>query len=158
MKKIEVGDSVPNSKFESTHPNISSFADLAGKKLVIYFYPKDNTPGCTLQGKDFTTLYPEFKKLNAEVIGVSRDSPTSHEKFCSKYGFPFPLISDQDESLCRQFGVLIEKNMFKRLLIGIDRSTFLIDEKGVIQRIWRHVKAKGHAQEVLSAMTSNQSL
>jgi peroxiredoxin Q/BCP len=152
LKKLNIGDSAPDITFECTDPNIHSFKDLLGKNVVLYFYPKDNTPGCTLEGRDFKNLHDEFAKSNTRVLGVSRDSISSHQKFCDKLGLPFPLISDPDEKLCAYFNVIIEKNMFARLIMGIERSTFLIDSKGVVRQIWRKVKVTGHAQAVLSAV------
>lgn len=151
MTKVSVGDSVPDLVFETTDPSVTSFKSLLGKNVVLYFYPKDNTPGCTLESKDFRDLNHEFHKINTQIIGVSRDSITSHQKFCSKFSLPFPLISDKDEIVCQAFGVIIEKNMFARIILGIDRSTFLIDSKGIVREVWRKVKVKGHAAEVLQA-------
>lgn len=151
MSKITVGDKVPPLSFETTDNKITSFEDYKGQNLVLYFYPKDNTPGCTLESKDFRDLVNEFSKVNTKIIGVSRDSLGSHEKFCSKFSLPFPLISDKDEKVCKIFNVIIEKNMFARLVFGIERSTFLIDAKGIVRQIWRKVKVKGHAKEVLEA-------
>lgn len=151
MKKMGVGDKAPDFAFECTDPNLHSFADLKGRNVVLYFYPKDNTPGCTLEGKDFRDLGADFAKLNTQVIGVSRDTLVCHQKFQSKHNLSFPLITDPDEKLCAYFDVIIEKNMFKRLILGIERSTFLIDGHGVIKQVWRNVKVKGHAQAVLEA-------
>ncbi|MGE3320184.1 MAG: peroxiredoxin [Candidatus Berkiella sp.] len=151
MSKITVGDKIPSLEFQSTDETMTSFAALLGRKIVLYFYPKDNTPGCTMESKDFRDLNRDFLKANTQIIGVSRDSLGSHEKFCSKFSLPFPLITDKDEVVCNAFGVIIEKNMFARLVFGIERSTFLIDEKGVIRQVWRKVKVKGHAQAVLEA-------
>lgn len=151
MSKIAIGDKIPSMSFETTNESITSFADLKGKNFILYFYPKDNTPGCTLESKDFRDLYLEFLKIDTPIIGVSRDSIGSHEKFCSKFSLPFPLISDKDEKVCKAFGVIIEKNMFARLVLGIERSTFLIDKEGIVKQVWRKVKVKGHAQEVLEA-------
>jgi thioredoxin-dependent peroxiredoxin len=122
--------------------------DFAGQWLVLYFYPKDSTPGCTTEGVDFNALLPKFKKLGATVLGVSRDSIKSHQNFCTKQGFKFDLISDADEALCQAFGVIKEKNMYGRKVLGIERSTFLIDPNGVIAQSWRPVKVTGHAQAV----------
>ncbi|WP_075066668.1 thioredoxin-dependent thiol peroxidase [Candidatus Berkiella aquae] len=152
MSKMAVGDKIPDLTFESTDPKITSFKDLKGQNIVLYFYPKDNTPGCTLEGKDFRDLHDAFLKENTQVIGVSRDSLSSHEKFCGKHSLPFTLISDKDEKVCKAFGVIIEKNMFARLILGIERTTFLIDTQGVIKQIWPKVKVKGHAQAVLDAI------
>ncbi|QWF18909.1 peroxiredoxin [Lysobacter capsici] len=126
--------------------------DYAGQWLVLYFYPKDSTPGCTTEGLDFNALLPKFKKLGATVLGVSRDSIKSHQNFCAKQGFKFELVSDKDETLCNAFGVIKEKSLYGRKYIGIERSTFLIDPKGVIVQSWRPVKVAGHAQAVLDAL------
>ena len=152
MKKIAIGDRVPTIRFECTDPTLHSFQDLRGKNIVLYLYPKDNTPGCSLEGRDFRTLHEPFLQLNTRVIGVSRDSIHSHEKFCSKLGLPFPLISDPKEELCRYFNVIIENNKLLRFLLGIERTTFLIDKNGFIKHIWRKVRARGHAQEVLQVV------
>jgi peroxiredoxin Q/BCP len=152
MRKIAVGDVVPDISFECTAPGIQSFKDLKGKNIVLYFYPKDNTPGCTTEGKDFRDLHESFSALNTQVLGVSRDTLVCHQKFKSKLGLPFALITDKDEKLCQTFGVLIETNMFMRLLIGIDRSTFLIDDQGILRQEWRKVRVKGHAAAVLEAV------
>ena len=124
-------------------------ADHAGHPVVLYFYPKDNTPGCTTEGMQFRDLYPKFAKAGAVVAGVSRDSLKSHANFSEKMGFAFPLLSDADEKLCTQFGVIKMKNMYGKQVRGIERSTFVIDASGKIAREWRGVKVPGHAQEVL---------
>ena len=126
-----------------------SLSEFRGKKLVLFFYPKDDTPGCTLEGEDFRDHYKKFKKLNTEIFGISKDSMDSHEKFKSKFQFPFELISDPDEELCQLFGVIKEKNMYGKKYMGIERSTFVIDEKGKLVREWRKVKVPGHVEEVL---------
>lgn len=131
--------------------------DYAGQWLVLYFYPKDSTPGCTTEGLDFNALLPKFKKLGATVLGVSRDSLKSHQNFCAKQSFKFDLISDKDEALCQAFGVIKEKSLYGRKYIGIERSTFLIDPKGVIAQSWRPVKVPGHAQAVLDALKAAQT-
>jgi peroxiredoxin Q/BCP len=120
-----------------------------GRPVVLYFYPKDNTPGCTMEGAQFRDLYKKFEKAGALVIGVSRDSLKSHENFKAKMEFPFELISDDDEKLCKQFGVIKMKNMYGRQVRGIERSTFVIDGKGMLVREWRGVKVPGHAEAVL---------
>ncbi len=122
--------------------------------VVVYFYPKDNTPGCTTEGADFRDLHRQFSKAGAVVVGVSRDSLKSHENFKAKMGFPFELISDADEKLCKQFGVIKMKNMYGRQVRGIERSTFVIDGAGKLVREWRGVKVPGHAQEVLDFVTT----
>ena len=119
---------------------------------MLYFYPKDNTPGCTNESKDFRDLHRRFRRRNTRVFGISRDSLKSHENFKAKQELPFELISDPDEELCRLFDVIKEKNMYGRKVMGIERSTFLIDEKGVLRQEWRKVKVKGHAEEVLAAV------
>ena len=124
-------------------------SDFKGRGVVLYFYPKDNTPGCTTEGRDFRDLYPLFQALNWEVFGISRDSVKSHEGFKAKRGFPFELLSDADEKLCTQFGVIKMKNMYGKQVRGIERSTFVIDGKGALAKEWRGVKVPGHAQEVL---------
>lgn len=125
--------------------------DLRGKNVVIYFYPKDSTPGCTTEGQDFRDRHAKFKRANTVIFGVSRDSLKSHENFKAKQSFPFELISDPDEKLCRQFDVIKEKKLYGRTFMGIERSTFLIDKDGKLRGEWRKVKVKGHADEVLDA-------
>ena len=125
-------------------------SDQRGKKLVVYFYPKDNTPGCTLEGADFRDRHKEFRKAGAEVVGVSRDSIKSHEGFKAKMKFPFELLSDAEEELCAQFGVIKMKNMYGKKVRGIERSTFVIDGEGRLAREWRGVKVPGHVEEVLN--------
>ena len=130
----------------------ASLADYAGRWLVLYFYPKDSTPGCTTEGLDFNALLPRFRELGAEVLGVSRDSVKSHDNFCAKQGFDFALVSDGDEALCRAFDVIHEKNMYGRKVLGVVRSTFLISPESRIAQEWRGVKVPGHAQAVLDAL------
>lgn len=129
-------------------------ADLQGQWTVLYFYPKDATPGCTMQGLDFRAHYGEFQKLGAQIFGVSRDSLASHERFCEKQDFPFALVSDPEEILCRAFDVIKEKKLYGKVGFGIERSTFLLDPQGDIVREWRKVSVVGHAQEVLEALHS----
>jgi peroxiredoxin Q/BCP len=124
-------------------------SESKAKLLVIYFYPKDNTPGCTTEGQNFRDLYAEFRKAGCEVVGVSRDSLKSHENFKAKMGFPFDLLSDEEEKACNLFGVIKMKNMYGKQVRGIERSTFVLDAKRVVRREWRGVKVPGHAQEVL---------
>jgi peroxiredoxin Q/BCP len=125
---------------------------LRGKKVILYFYPKDSTPGCTTEGQDFRDLHAKFKRQNVVILGASRDSLASHEKFRAKHQFPFDLLSDPDETLCRQFDVIREKSLYGRKFMGVERSTFLIDEKGKLRQEWRKVKVKGHAEQVLQAV------
>ena len=142
---------VKDFKCAATGDKTIQLKALRGKKVVLYFYPKDSTPGCTTEGQDFRDLHARFKRQNAIILGVSRDSIASHEKFRDKHDFPFDLLSDPDEELCAQFDVIREKNMYGRKVIGIERSTFLIDESGKLRQEWRKVKVKGHAEEVLAA-------
>ena len=137
---------------ESTGDKKIRLKDLRGSNVVIYFYPKDATPGCTLEGQDFRDLHGRFKRQKTVILGVSRDSIASHEKFKAKQNFPFDLLSDPDEKLCNQFDVIKEKNMYGRKVMGIERSTFLIDADGKLRAEWRKVKVKGHAEEVLEAV------
>ncbi|WP_420010009.1 peroxiredoxin [Xanthomonas sacchari] len=130
----------------------ATLGDYAGRWLVLYFYPKDSTPGCTTEGIEFNALLPQFEQAGATVLGVSRDSVKSHDNFCAKQGFRFPLISDADEALCRAFDVIKEKNMYGRQVRGIERSTFLLSRTGQLVRSWRKVKVPGHAQAVLDAL------
>ena len=148
-KKLE-GKKCPRFNGASTNDNNFSNKDFIGKKLIIYFYPKDSTPGCTTQGQDFRDNFKTFKKLNTEILGVSRDSVKSHENFKLKQSFPFELLSDPDEKICKAFDVMKMKSMYGKQYMGVDRSTFLIDEKGIIIKEWRSVKVKGHVEEVLS--------
>ena len=147
-----VGKKVP--KFEALLDNKKTFklSETKGKNLVLYFYPKDSTPGCTKEGEDFRDQNKNFIEHNTIVIGVSRDSVGSHEKFIGKYNFPFNLISDEDEKVCNLFDVIKEKNMYGRKYMGIERSTFLIDKNGMLVKEWRKVKVKGHVDDVLEAV------
>ena len=145
---------VADFECEATGGETVRLKALRGKKVVLYFYPKDNTPGCTTEGEEFRDLHARFKRAGAVVLGVSRDSIASHEKFREKYRLPFPLLSDKDERLCRQFDVIKEKSMYGRKSMGVERSTFLIDEQGKLRREWRKVRVKGHAEEVLDAVKS----
>ena len=126
--------------------------ELRGQNVVIYFYPKDSTPGCTLEGQDFRDLHAKFRRQKTVILGVSRDSLASHEKFREKQQFPFDLISDPDEALCKHFDVIHEKTLYGKKFMGIVRSTFLIDDKGKLRKEWRKLKVKGHADEVLDAV------
>ena len=126
--------------------------DLRGQNVVLYFYPKDSTPGCTQEGLDFKSLHAKFRRANTVIFGVSRDSLASHEKFKAKQGFPFELLSDPDEKLCGYFDVIKEKSLYGKKFMGVERSTFLIDADGKLRNEWRKVKVKGHADEVLDAV------
>ena len=151
---LTLGQVVANFTATATSDQQVSLAALKGKKLVLYFYPKDSTPGCTTQGGNFRDLYSEFKAANTEIFGISRDSLKSHEKFKAKQNYPFELISDEDETLCKLFDVLKLKKLFGKEYMGIERSTFLIDEEGKLLQEWRKVKVAGHVQEVLAAVKS----
>ena len=140
---------VPDFELASTGGKTFRLSSAQGKLLVIYFYPKDNTPGCTTEGLQFRELHPQFGKLGCEIYGVSRDSIKSHENFKSKMSFPFELLSDADETACKLFDVIKMKNMYGKKVRGIVRSTFAIDAAGIVRREWRGVKVPGHAQEVL---------
>ena len=149
---LDTGDRIPDLRLALSSGGTKALSDYAGQWLVLYFYPKDSTPGCTTEGIDFNALLPEFRQRGATVLGVSRDSLKSHQNFCAKQGFEFDLVSDADEALCNAFGVIREKNMYGRKVMGIERSTFLIDPTGVIAQSWRPVKVAGHAQSVLDAL------
>lgn len=149
MTMAKIGNKVTDIKLASTDDQIIQLSDFRGKNIVLYFYPKDNTPGCTLEGQDFRDNKRKFSARNTVILGVSRDSVKSHENFKSKQSFSFDLLSDPDEKLCKQFDVIKEKNMYGKKVIGIERSTFLIDENGVLVKEWRKVKVKGHVGEVL---------
>ena len=143
---------VANFKAIATRDQNVELKSLRGKNVVIYFYPKDSTPGCTTEGQDFRDLHARFKRQKTLVFGVSRDTLTSHEKFRDKQGFPFDLISDPEEALCKHFDVIREKTLYGRKFMGIERSTFLIDAAGKLRAEWRKVKVKGHAEAVLDAV------
>ena len=149
--------SVLNLPFALSSGDTAKLSDFAGQWLVLYFYPKDSTPGCTTEGNDFNALLPKFRKLGATVLGVSRDSVRSHRNFCDKQGFRFQLVSDPDEKLCRAFDVIKPKKLYGREFIGIERSTFLIDPTGRVVEAWRPVKVPGHAQAVLDALKAAQT-
>jgi peroxiredoxin Q/BCP len=151
MPAPSVGKKVPAFSVATTSQPKLTNKDLAGHPYVLYFYPKDDTPGCTLEGKDFRDQHAKFAKLKARVLGVSRDTLASHAKFRQKYELPFELVSDPDEKLCKLFDVIKEKNMYGKKVMGIVRSTFLVDADGVLRKEWRKVKVDGHVAEVLAA-------
>ena len=146
---------IKNFSFTSTLNEQACLDDFKGKKVVLFFYPKDNTPGCTIEAKDFTSLHDQFKNNNTVILGISKDSMPSHCKFAAKYKMPFALISDESKQICDQFNVLKEKSMFGRKYMGIERSTFLLDEQGNLIKEWRKVKVLGHAKAVLKTVESN---
>ena len=152
---VSIGKKVADFSLPATGEKNVSPGDFRGSKLVIYFYPKDSTPGCTLEGQNFRDRYRDFEQCGTAILGVSRDSLKTHENFRNKQEFPFDLLSDADEKLCRQFDVIHEKNMYGRKIMGIVRSTFLIDGDGVLLKEWRKVRVKGHVDEVLEAAKSS---
>jgi peroxiredoxin Q/BCP len=149
MAQVTVGHPVPDFELAATGGQRFRLSQHRGRILVLYFYPKDNTPGCSNEAKDFARLYPDFANAGAEILGVSRDSLKSHENFKAKLGLPFLLAADPEETVCELFGVMKVKNLYGKQMRGIERSTFVIDAKGVLVREWRVVKVPGHAEEVL---------
>lgn len=151
---INTGDTLPDLAFNLSDGSQAHFSDYAGRWLIVYFYPKNHTPGCTTEAGDFRDLHGAFKKSGAAILGVSRDSVKSHQNFIAKHSLPFALISDADEAVCRAFDVIKEKNMYGRKVMGIVRSTFLIDPKQRLVQAWRGIRVPGHAQAVLDELTS----
>ena len=147
-----IGQRVPKLSGILADGSTLALSSLRGSSVVVYFYPKDATPGCTLEAQDFRDLYPQFEALKSEVIGVSRDTSASHAKFCAKQSLPFPLIADVDETWCRAFDVIHEKVLYGKRHLGIVRSTFLIDRDGILRAEWRNVKVPGHAAAVLERL------
>jgi peroxiredoxin Q/BCP len=156
MSELSPSQAVENFQIQATGNKTLQLADFKGRKLVIYFYPKDNTPGCTQEGQAFRDSFSLFESLNVVVLGVSRDSVKTHENFKAKQAFPFDLLSDQDETLCQLFDVIKMKNMYGKQVRGIERSTFLLDENGVLIKAWRKVQVKTHVAEVLAFLQENQ--
>jgi len=149
---VSLDKKVPDFTLPATGDKAVSLSDFRGRNVVLYFYPRDSTPGCTTEGQAFRDLYPDFQALDTVVLGISRDSVKSHENFRAKQDFPFDLLSDSDEHACRLFDVIREKNMYGRKVMGVERSTFLIDANGVLRAEWRKVKVPGHAEAVLEAV------
>ena len=149
---VSVGKKVPAFKLAATAEQTIGSKDLLGKAYVLYFYPRDNTPGCTTEGENFRDNYAKFRRRKVTVLGVSRDNMRSHERFKAKFEFPFELLSDEDEKLCGIFDVIKQKNMYGKKVRGIERSTFLVDANGKLRREWRKVKIDGHVEEVLEAL------
>jgi len=149
---VAIGNAVPDFSLPATGGGRWRLSEARGRKLVLYFYPRDNTPGCTLQGQQFAALAPRFGRAGADIVGISRDSIAAHEKFRAQMGFPFPMLSDADSLACTLFDVIREKNMYGRKVIGIERSTFLLDARGILRREWRKLKVDGHALAVLEAV------
>ena len=149
---LKVGDKAPEFTLPTDGNGEISLSKLQGKKVVLFFYPKDNTPGCTTESCDFRDKYSELKKKNAEVIGLSKCTVRKHDNFKAKHGLNFPIASDAESDVCEQYGVYVEKSMFGKKYMGIQRATFLIDEKGIIEKIWPKVKITGHIDEVLESV------
>ena len=156
MADGKINTKAKDLKIECTDTKKNKLYDLLDKKLILYFYPKDLTPGCTTESIEFNDNLPKIKKLKANVVGVSRDKLSLHEKFIEKHGFKFPLISDPEEKLCKSFDVIKLKSLYGRKYMGVDRSTFIIDESGVILHAWRNVKVKGHVEEVIDKLKEAQ--
>lgn len=152
MSEIAIGKPVPDIELPATGEQTIKLSDFHGRPVVLYFYPKASTPGCTQEGLDFTAAIGKFRRQSAVILGVSRDSIKAQENFKQKQGFPFDLLSDKDELLCKAFDVIQLKSMYGKQVLGVERSTFLIDEQGVLRHAWRKVKVKGHAEEVLEAL------
>ena len=150
-KSATLDQKVPDFSLSATGGKPWRLSAAAGRSLVLYFYPRDNTSGCTKEGVAFGDLHAQFKKAKTDIVGISPDTLASHEKFRAKYGFPFELLADPDQVACKLFDVYKEKSMYGRKYMGVERSTFLIDAKGVLRREWRKVKVEGHAAEVLAA-------
>lgn len=157
MANISIDEPVPNFKFDSTNGDQSQLTDCHGHFLILYFYPKDHTSGCTRESEDFRNNYDEFQKHGAIIYGISRDSLRSHEKFIDQLKLPFHLISDKDERLCQLFAVIKPKMMYGKPARGVERSTFLIDPQGILRQEWRKVTVEGHAAEVLYSLKSRKS-
>jgi peroxiredoxin Q/BCP len=151
MSNIDIGKKAPQFTLEGTDGSWS-LSDGAGSAVVLYFYPRDNTPGCTQEGEDFAAAYPQFKRAKTSIFGISADTVASHQKFKKKMEFPFGLLSDPDKKVCNLYDVIQEKSMYGKKFLGIERSTFLIDGKGVLRQEWRKVKVNGHAAAVLAAV------
>ena len=154
-KKCKIGDKVPKFKIPLSDGSSLDSNDIKDKKYILYFYPKDNTPGCTTEAKDFSNKIKQFKKLNTEIIGVSKDSIETHNKFIDKQELKILLASDESGKVLEKFGVWVEKNMYGRKYMGIQRSTFLINEKSKIEYIWEKVKVKGHVEDIINKIKSS---
>ncbi len=152
MSKVSIGQPAPDFELPATGGKTLKLSAFKGSNVVLYFYPRDNTPGCTLEGQNFRDEQAKFKKLDTVVLGVSRDSVKSHESFKSQEGFTFDLLADEDEKVCKLYAVIKLKNMYGKQVMGVERSTFLIDKKGVLRNEWRKVKVEGHVDEVLGAV------
>ncbi|MFN3653958.1 MAG: thioredoxin-dependent thiol peroxidase [Candidatus Nitrosotenuis sp.] len=151
---IHEGDSIPKFELQDANGKLVKSSDFKGKKFVVYFYPRDFTPGCTIEADEFTKEYKKFKKIGVEIIGISTDDVVSHKKFVDKMGIPYVLLSDPDSEVCKKFGVWGKKQFMGKEYMGVIRSTFLVDEKGKVFKAFPTVKPKGHADEVLQALTN----
>lgn len=149
---VNEGDKAPAFSMPTDGGGTISLKDLKGKNVVLYFYPKDSTPGCTKEACGFRDLMPDFSKVDAEIIGVSKDSIKRHDNFKAKYDLPFVLASDENDDVCERYGVWVEKSMYGKKFMGIERATFLIDGKGKVRKVWRKVKVPGHVEDVLEAV------
>ena len=149
---LQIGDKAPDFTLSTDHGGKFTLSQQKGKPVIVYFYPKDDTSGCTAQACGFRDSLPDFGKLKTQVIGVSKDSVDKHDKFKKKYGLNFPLVSDEDGKICEKYGTWIEKSLYGRKYMGIERATFLIDKTGTVARVWRKVKVPGHVDEVLKAL------
>ena len=154
MTTITEGNNAPAFTLPCNGDKELSLSDFKGKRVILYFYPKDNTPGCTIESKDFRDLDAEFGKYNCQILGISKDSVKSHDRFVEKYDLPFPLLSDESGEVCEKYGVWIQKSMFGKKYMGIERTTVLIDEKGIILKVWNKVSVKNHACNVLNFLQS----
>ena len=151
---LAVGDKAPNFEMNTDGDGKITLSDIKGYNVIVYFYPKDDTPGCTKEACEFRDAFPDFSSLDAKIVGVSKDTVAKHNKFKAKYDLPFQLAADEDGSVCDSYGTWVEKSMYGKKYMGIERATFLIDKEGVIRGIWRKVKVKGHVEEVLEASKS----
>jgi peroxiredoxin Q/BCP len=154
MATVAIGKKIPTFRGEATGGSPVASEDLKGTRFVLYFYPRDNTPGCTVESNDFRDLHAKFKRKKVRVLGISRDTLKSHERFKEKFGFPFELIADPDETICKLFGVMKDKNMYGKKVRGIERSTFVLDREGRVAKAWRAVKVPDHVQDVLAFVQS----
>ena len=154
MSKVEIGKKVPDFELSSTDGSTFKLSSFKNQRMVLYFYPKDNTPGCTIEGRDFRDMISSFSREQTKIFGISRDSLKAHNKFKTKEKFPFELLSDTEETACKLFDVIKSKSMFGKKVRGIQRSTFLIDEKGILRHEWRKVKVSGHVKDVLDTIKS----
>lgn len=150
---LNIGDQAPDFSLYSDQDQLITLKNLRGKKVILYFYPKDNTPGCTREACDFRDNLNQFETKNTVVLGISKDNPAKHQKFKEKYSLPFTLLSDVEGKVCQAYGVIDKKNLFGNTFLGIQRSTFLIDEEGIIRAIWRKVKVTGHIEKILTELS-----